>query len=117
MARISGNYVYSNFTASRDGGWYNGSGSRATPLSGLDLFGAQGEWNRVVTVTSTNSPFTATGSNFAPSAFVISGSGAMVLQLQNGGIVSGSAFTSGIVHEIGVQQVTVTSGAINLLYR
>lgn len=116
MARISGNYVYGNLTASRDGGWYDGA-NRVAPLSGLELFGAQGEWNRVVTVTSANSPFTCTGSNFAPGAFVISGSGAMVLDLQNGGTVSGSAFTSGIVHEIGIQKVTVTSGAINLLYR
>jgi len=74
-----------------------------------------GKYNRVVSVTAS---FIATGSYGKPSAFYVSGSGAVTVTLINGGAITipaPAAATPAVIYEMSVY--SVDAGSVYLLYK
>lgn len=81
--------------------------------SRIDVRGNLGKYNHVHTVGNSETYF-ATGSNEA-AAFIV-GNTDTTLTFSGGGSVAGTAFSTGVVHEIGVQKVVNGgSGVVYLL--
>lgn len=82
-----------------------------TVRSRIDVRGNLGKYNHVKTVGNSET-FFATGSNEA-SAFIV-GNTDTTLTFSGGGSVTGTIFSTGIIHEIGVQKVV--NGASGVVY-
>ncbi|MBC8428268.1 hypothetical protein H8D04_00150 [bacterium] len=82
--------------------------------SRIDVRGNLGKYNNVKTVGNSET-FFATGSNEA-SAFIV-GNTDTTITFSGGGSVAGTAFSTGIIHEIGVQKVVNGSSGVVYLLR
>ena len=85
--------------------------------SGSAAWGSFGQYDKVVAVTSGNSPYIPKVSGAGVAAVLVGASGAGGITGSLGGAIISTDLTKGVVYEIGVNQIDVNAGTIYALYK
>ena len=88
-----------------------------TTTDGSAAWGSFGQYDKVVAVTTSNSPYVPKTSAVAVAAVLVGATGAGSIVASLGGTIAAADLTKGVVHEIGVSQITVSGGTIYALYK
>ena len=93
--------------------------NRPTPTTtdGSAIWGSFGKFDKVVAVTTANSPYVPKTSGVGVAAVLVGATGAGSIIASLGGTIAAADLTKGVVHEVGVSQITVSGGTIYALHR
>ena len=93
--------------------------NRPTPTTtdGSAIWGSFGQYDKVVAVTTGNSPFEPKDDGVGVAAVLVGATGAGSIVASLGGTIAAADLTKGVVHEVGVSQITVSGGTIYALYK
>ena len=93
--------------------------NRPTPKTtdGSAIWGSFGQYDKVVAVTTSNQPYVPKTSGVGVAAVLVGATGAGSIIASLGGTIAAADLTKGVVHEIGVSQITVSGGTIYALYK
>ena len=86
-------------------------------LSGSDVWGSFGKYDKVVAVVAGSSPYIPKVSGAGVAAIIVGASTTGGITGSLGGSIVHTDLTAGVVYEIGVSQINVASGTIYALYR
>ena len=86
-------------------------------LSGSELWGSFGRYDKIEAVVSGGSPFIATGSRAGVAAVIVGDSTVGGVTASLGGSIISTDLSDNVVYEIGVSEINVASGTIYALYR
>ena len=88
-----------------------------TTTDGSAAWGSFGQYDKVVAVTTGNSPFEPKDDGVGVAAVLVGASGAGSIIASLGGTIAAADLTKGVVYEIGVNQIDVNAGTIYALYK
>ena len=88
-----------------------------SPTDGSAIWGSFGQYDKVVAVTTSNSPYVPKTSGVGVAAVLVGATGAGSIVASLGGTIAAADLTKGVVHEVGVSQITVSGGTIYALYK
>ena len=86
-------------------------------ISGSELWGSFGRYNKIEAVVAGGSPFIATGSRAGVAAVIIGDSTVGGVTASLGGSIISTNLSDNVVYDIGVSEINVASGTIYALYR
>ena len=86
-------------------------------ISGSELWGSSGRYNKIEAVVAGGSPFIATGSRAGVAAVIVGDSTVGGVTASLGGSIISTNLSDNVVYDIGVSEINVASGTIYALYR